>query len=154
MSLSNWHDVDRRRLHLPTVLVENPRTGADHRGATIRRVTRRLLLFAVALVVAGCAVDAPQGAGQARIGTTYRYELDTMCGLNLVPIVLDGSEWHIAGDDGGSNPPPGFGNPDVGEIMLTSADRGIFRSSSGVERVITRVRDYVPPPSGYLVPCV
>jgi hypothetical protein len=121
---------------------------------SLERTKRVAAPLPAALVLVGCAIATPGPFDKAPIGVTFRYEIHTHCGLNLVPIVLNGSEWRIQGDDGGANPPPGFGNPsDNGEVTLTSRDRGIYRSSGGVERVMVRGRDYVPPPSDYLVPC-
>jgi hypothetical protein len=125
----------------------------------MKATLRLLTVLAAVTTSAGCVAwltpYAPLEAGSAQIGATYRYTLFTHCGLDLVPIEFDGSEWRIEGDPGGANPPSGFGNPeDEGTVTLSSDDEGTYTSSEGVERTIVREGLIQPKPSDYLIPCL
>jgi hypothetical protein len=75
--------------------------------------------------------------GEPQVGIAYTLQLYTHCGLRHV--AFDDDTWAISGDLGGSNPPPGFGNPtDLGTITLTGPDTAIYHSSFGEQRGLTR----------------
>jgi hypothetical protein len=76
-------------------------------------------------------------SGRVSVGVTYRFQLNTHCGLDWPQAMdFDGSFWDPIGpgsvSDGNGNPPNGFGNPiDRGTITLISPTLAQYRSSTG-----------------------
>lgn len=75
-------------------------------------------------------------SGTAEVGVAYRFETEH-CGLSFLAD-FDASFWQPVNPSAGE-PPSFFHNQDVGEIALISSDTAVFRSSEGVEAVLTRI---------------
>ena len=76
-------------------------------------------------------------SSRVSIGTHYRFQLYTHCGLDWPAAVdFDGSFWDPTGpgpaSDGNGNPPRGYGDPlDDGVMTLLSPNQAEYRSARG-----------------------
>ena len=104
------------------------------------------ILFCVvvgaSVALASCGPSEANRLDSAILGKEYSYELYTHCGVRSA--VFDQGRWWRANpplDDGGGNPPAGWGNPFTkGVMVLVQEDLAMFTSQSG------QVVEFVPWP--------
>jgi len=76
-------------------------------------------------------------SGRVTPSTAYRFDTGH-CGLSFLAD-FDASFWRPIDPDGGE-PPDLFFNQDVGAIALVDFDRAVYRSSTGEEVTLIRIR--------------
>jgi len=114
----------------------------------MRRRSLAVLLLAGAMALGACGDDddgvvngpaqeaidneSPYGPG-VEVGETYDYDLYTHCGVQWARI--DGVWWQTTPlNDGGGNPPGGWGNPyDVGELRVVDEGTAVYSGGPGVD---------------------
>ena len=88
-------------------------------------------LLALLLLLSAC------GRGRQRV------EISTHCGLDNARIAFDGSTWQFAEPNGGSNAPPGWGDPSEWVTIQVESETVIAFGPDGSRHELIPAKDEV-----------